>query len=201
MKILTLAVLAAAVLAHAAKPALMRVAGKVAKSSVKMTSGKKGPVFTEGRLTIIDEAGHTEEYRVDARTKVTCDGKRAAFAQSAVPGACDRVTRLLYDAGKRVHLLELKTALKADADDARGRPAVTGEVASTDVLAGKLSVRMGGGNMLDFTVGDATKIAREAKDKPAESIPFEAVKVGDRVEVHSKDWKTADEIHVRAPAP
>lgn len=205
-----LSVLAAAVASSAADapktpaakaaPALSRVAGKVLKSSTKMVSGKKGPVFTEGRLTILDEAGHTEEYAVDARTKVTCDGKKAAFATAAVPGACDRAARVLYDASKRVHVLELKTARKADADDAKGRANVSGEVAATDVLAGKVSVRLGGGTTLEFKTGDATRIVAEAEGKPAAPVALESLKVGDRVEVHSKDMKTADEIHVRAAA-
>lgn len=184
-----------------AAPALTRVAGKVVGSSAKTAAGKKGRVFVEGRLTILDDAGHTEEYLVDAKTKVTCDGKKASFQAAAVPGACDRVARLMYDAHKRAHVLELKTAVKADADDAQGgRPNVSGEVAVTDVLGGRISVRLGGGTTLDFKVGDATKITREAEGKPGDAMLFEAIKVGDRVEVRSRDWKTADEIHVRAPA-
>jgi len=181
-----------------AAPTLSRVAGKILKTSVKTAAGKKGQVFAEGRMTIVDEAGHTEEYLVDAKTKVTCDGKTAAFATSAVPGACDRAARILYDARKRVHILDLKTAPKADADDAKGRANVSGEIAVTDVIAGKISVRLGGGTTVDFKVGEATKISLEAEGKPSTAVSFESLKVGDRVEVHSKDWKTADEIHVRA---
>jgi hypothetical protein len=185
-----------------AAPVLSRTAGKILKSSTKTISGIKGPVMTAGRITILDDAGHQEEFAVDKRTRITCDGKKTAFLKSAVPGACDRAVKILYDLQtKRVSVLELRTAAKADADDAAGgRAAVSGEVAATDVLGGKISVRLGGGNTLDFAVGDGTKIVREAAGKPAAAIPLEAVKVGDRVEVHSKDWKTADEIHVRAPA-
>lgn len=182
-----------------AAPTLSRVAGKVLKSSVRTVPGKKGrQVFAEGRMTIMDDADHVEEYLVDAKTTVTCDGKKAAFAQAAVPGACDRAARVLYDAQKRVRVLELKTAPKAGADDAKGRPDVSGEIAVTDVLAGRISVRLGGGTTVDFKVGDATKISLEAEGKPSAPASFESLKVGDRVEVRSKDWKTADEIHVRA---
>lgn len=181
-----------------AAPTLSRAAGKILKSSVKTVAGKKGPVFAEGRMTLADDAGHVEEYLVDAKTAVTCDGKKAAFALAAVPGACDRAARVLYDASKRVRVLELKTAPKADADDAKGRPDVSGEIAVTDVIAGRISVRLGGGTTVDFKVGEATKIVSEAQDRAPAAVSFESLKVGDRVEVRSKDWKTADEIHVRA---
>jgi hypothetical protein len=182
-----------------AAPALSRTAGKVLKSSGK----KQGSALVDGRLSILDDAGHYEDFLVDAKTKVTCDGKTAPFLKAAVPGACDRAARVLYDLQtKRVAVLELKTALKADADAVKaGRSNASGEVAATDVLAGRISVRLGGGTTLDFKVGEATKITGEAAgDKPASAAAFESVKVGDRVEIFSKDWKTADEIRVRPAA-
>lgn len=181
--------------------ALSRTSGRIVKASVKMASGKKGPKVTEGQVTISDDAGHLEDFHVDARTRVTCDGKKAAFEKVAMPGVCDRAARVAYELEtKHVRVLELKSAVKADADEAQGRANVTGEVASTDVLAGSISVRLGGGTTLDFKVGPDTKVLAEAEGKPAEAVPFESVKVGDRVEVHSKNMKDADELHVRAPA-
>lgn len=80
-----------------------------------------------------------------------------------------------------------------------GSPTVTGEVANTDVIAGKISLRLKGGNMLDLAVGEKTKVWRETPDKPAVEITFEAVNVGDRAGVLTRDWSVADEIRVRAP--
>lgn len=164
--------------------------GKIVKSSPKT-----------GRLTIVDAAGHEEEFAVDARTRTTCDGKKATFAKAAAPGACETVTKLTYDPStKRVAVLTLATP-KKDADDAKpGRANASGEVATTDVLAGKIFVRMGGGATLEFKVVEATKILVEKDGAAPAAIPFEAVKVGDRVEVLSKDWKTADELHLHPAA-
>ncbi len=168
-------------------PALAAVSGRIIKSE---------PEGKGAKLTVADDAGHLEQYLVDARTKATCDGKKSAWT-AAAPGACDRIAKGRYaSTTKRFASLELKSALKADADDAKGRPAVAGEVAVTDVLGGKLAVRLGGGGNIEFKVVEATKVLREAKGKPSESVAFETLKVGDRVEVHSKDWKTADEIHI-----
>lgn len=195
MKTLALLLLAAAALGAAPAPA--KPAAK--KKAAPATSVARGRITAaeKGRLTLADDAGHLEQYLLDARTKTTCDGKKAAWEKAAVPGACERAVVTYESHTKRAVSLELKSALKADADDVKaGRAAVSGEVAVTDVIGGKLTVRMGGGSNLEFKVTDATKIVREAKDKPAEPIVLEAVKVGDRVEVHSKDWKTADEIHV-----
>lgn len=182
-----------------AAPTFSRTAGTVVKVSMKPGKGVK-----DGQFTLKDDAGHLEDFLVDAKTGVTCDGKRVSLASAAKPGACDRAVRVLYDSEtKRARVVDLKRAAKAakpGADDAAGRPNVSGEVASTDVIAGKISVRLGGGTTLDFKVGDATRVLIEAEGKPAAEGSFESIKVGDRVEVHSKDMKTADELHVRAPA-
>lgn len=191
MKTLSCLAIAALLCAAApAKPAATKAAPATSVARGRITAQDKG------RFTLSDDAGHLEQYLVDAKTKVTCDGKKADFKKAALPGACERAVVTYESHSKRALKLELRTAVKADADDAKGRAAVTGEVALTDVLAGKLTVRMGGGSNLEFKVTDATKIVREAKDKAAEPIGLESVKVGDRVEVHSKDWKTADEVHV-----
>ncbi|MBI3564557.1 MAG: hypothetical protein HY079_05100 [Elusimicrobia bacterium] len=184
-----------------AKPAAKKAAAATSVARGRVTSAEldKGSGKTKsGRLTLADDAGHLEQYLVDARTKTTCDGKKvASWEKQAMPGACERAVVTYESHTKRALTLELKSALKADADDVKaGRAAVNGEVAVTDALAGKVTVRMGGGSNLEFKVTDATKIVREAKGKPAEPIGLEAVKVGDRVEVHSRDWKTAEEIHV-----
>ncbi|MFI5347412.1 MAG: hypothetical protein ACHQ51_13645 [Elusimicrobiota bacterium] len=177
-----------------AAPALSRTAGKITKAVAAAGSGR-------GQITVLDDAGHLEDFLVDARTRITCDGLKSSWKKSSAPGVCDRAAKILYDpATKRAAVLELKSAMKADADDAKTRPNVSGEIAVTDVIAGNISVRLGGGSTVDFKVGDATKILSEAEGKAPAEVPFESLKVGDRVEVHSKDWKTADEIHVRPAA-
>lgn len=182
--------------APAPKPKAARASSR-ASGRIIPSAAKAG----EGRITVADDAGHVEEFQLDARTRTTCDGKAAAWKKAAVPGACERAAKILYDPStKRVSVLELKSALKADADDAKGRPTVSGEVAATDVIAGRISVRLGGGATVDFKVVEATKLVSEAEGTPSADVLFESIKVGDRVEVHSKDWKTADEIHVRAAA-
>lgn len=194
-----IALIVSLLLSGAASAAAAPAAPKKAAATLGTVSGKIVKAEADGKggkITITDDAGHLEQYFVGARTKTTCDGKKSSWTKAA-PGDCDRIVKGRYEwATKRFASLELESALKADADDAKGRPAVTGEVAVTDVLARKLTVRLGGGGNIDFKVGDATKVLRETKDKPAVPVAFESLKVGDRVEVHSKDWKTADEIHV-----
>lgn len=182
----TLVLLAAAALAAA--PAPSRTAGTVLKTEA-------------GRLTIIDDAGHTEQFRVTSKTRVICDGKKAAFPSAVSDTACSRAAKVLYNAQtKAVSVLELTTQ-KVDADDKKGRALVSGEIALTDVMTGKLSVRTAGGATVDFTVPDGAKIVREIAGGAAEPVAFESLKVGDPVEVLTKDSKTVQEIHVRAPAP
>ncbi len=162
---------------------LLLVTGQIVKTE---------PAGKGVKITITDGAGHLADYSADARTKTTCDGKTAAWDKDAVPGACDRVVKGRYEKrSKRLVSLELASALKADAAAAKTRATIAGEIAVVDVLTGKLSVRLGGGGNIDFKVGDATKVTRADKD-----APFESLKVGERVEVRSADWKTADEIRV-----
>lgn len=177
---------ASAAAPSARKPApLARASGRIAKAEA-------------GRLTLSDETGVLGEFILDAATKITCDGRKTA-AKAAAPGACDRALKVLYDAKtRRVRVLELSTTLKSDMNDAKTRPSVSGEIAATDVLAGTLSVRLGGGSTLPFKVGDAAKILRETEGKAPEPVPFESLKVGERVDVRSADWKSADEILVRS---
>ncbi|MDE2512055.1 MAG: hypothetical protein KGL74_13105 [Elusimicrobia bacterium] len=191
-------VLAAAPAAAApkSKPAPKAPSSRTSGRIIK-TDAEKGTA--NGRITVADDAGHIEQFRLDRRTRATCDGKKSAWLKAAVPDACDHAAKIVYNpATKRVSILELKTAAKKDADDSKTRPNVSGEIALTDVLAGTLSVRLGGGSTVDFKVGDATKIVAETEGQPPTPVAFESLKVGDRVEVHSKDWKTADEIHVRS---
>ncbi|MBI2387503.1 MAG: hypothetical protein HYV14_16055 [Elusimicrobia bacterium] len=179
------------------KPAPARTAGKVLKSQSKISPSADGPVFREGRLTLLDKAGRTEDLKVSPRTKVTLDGKPAKFQKAAVAGAL--VLKGLYDPNtKELSALDLKSGPKPEADAPGGAEAARGEVANTDVLKGVLTVRTGRQAIREFTVPETAKIVREAEGKPGEAIPFEALQVGDAVEVLSADGKAADEIHARA---
>jgi len=176
---------------------LSRTAGKVLKSDAKIAPSADGPVFREGRVTIFDRADHTEEFKATPRTKVTLDGKPAAFQRSAVPGAL--VRKALYNpATKELASLDLKSAPKPDADDYRLPGTVHGEVTNTDVLGGILSVRTADKAVRDYHASDATRILREEGGKPGVEIRIESLQIGDTVEVHSADGKTALEIHARA---
>lgn len=180
-----------------AKAPPSRTAGKIIQSQSKLAPSADGPVFREGRVTIFDKADHTEEFKATPRTKVTLDGKPAKFPKAAVIGAL--VLKALYDpATKELASLDLKSGPKPDTDDPKVAVTVHGEVANTDVIKGVLSVRSAGKSMRDFSVTDATKILREAEGKPAATISFETLQVGEALEVHSADGKTALEIHVRA---
>lgn len=204
MKI-TLALLIAASSAVAApapaeKSKPSRTSGKVLQAMVKASPSADGPVMSEGRLTMLDKAGHTEEFKVLPRTRVTLDGKPAKFQKAAAPGVL--VLRALYDTQTKVlSALDLKSAPlpKPDADDAAVKAdSVRGEIANTDVLKGTISVRVGRQSIRDFVVSDSAKIRREAGEKPGEAITLEALKIGDAVEVYSTDGKTAVEIHARS---
>lgn len=180
------------------KAALARTSGKILKAQSKLAPGSDGPSFRDGRVTIFDKADHTEEFKVTPKTKVTLDGKPAKFQKAAVTGAL--VLKGLYDPNtKELASLDLKSVPKpaADADDARSAGTVHGEVANTDVLKGVLSVRTADKSVREFSVPETAKIQRESAGKPAADILIEAIKVGDAVEVHSADGKTALEIHVR----
>jgi hypothetical protein len=180
-----------------AVPAAAAPAKKKARpvSPLNSTSGVIVSLETKHglHLTLQDGAGHLEHLALTRGTRVTRAGKKAGFKDLKTG---DRVTKAVYvPATKRV--VRMTVAAK-DADDARPADA-QGEVAGTDVLGGSISVRLGGGATMSFKVGDATKILREAAGAAPQPVALESVKVGERVEVRTKDWKTADEIHVRAP--
>ncbi|MCR4294734.1 MAG: hypothetical protein NUW21_04320 [Elusimicrobia bacterium] len=172
-----------ALTAAAAEAPLAKASGKVLKSQSKIAPSSGGPVFREGRLTIAGKRGD-EDYKATPRTKVTLDGKPAKFPKAAVAGAL--VLKALYDpATRELASLDLKSG------------PVLGEIANTDILTGALSVRSADKSLREFVVPENAKIRREADGK-AEAIPFEALEVGDAVEVFSADGKTAVEIHARA---
>lgn len=174
-----------------------RTSGKILQAQSKLAPSPDGPVFREGRVTIFDKAEHTEEFKITPKTKVTLDGKPAKFQNSSAVGTL--VLRGLYDPNtKELASLELKSGPKPDGDDAKYGGTLTGEVANTDVIKGVLSVRTAGKTVREYSVTDVTKIRREAKDTVGADIAFESVQVGESVEVHSMDGKTASEIHVRA---
>lgn len=187
----------AVLIALSASAAPSRTAGKVVKAQSKIAPSSDGPVFREGRVTILDKAEHVEEFKATPRTKVTLDGKPAKFPKAAVTGAI--VLKALYDpATKELASLDLKSGPRPDADDPKSAEPVRGEVANTDVLKGALTLRVGRQAIREFAVPETAKILREAEGKPAAAIPFEALQVGDAVEVFSADGKTALEIHARA---
>lgn len=189
----------AASAADAPKPkaALARIAGKILKAQSKLAPGSDGPEFREGRVTIFDKADHTEEYKVTPKTKVTLDGKPAKFQKAAAIGAL--VLKGLYDPNTKVlATLDLKSGPKLDADDSQLAGTVHGEITNTDVIKGLLSLRAADKSMRHFVVPETAKIRREAAGKPLEDVQIEALQVGDAVEVHSADGRTALEIHARA---
>ncbi|MBI4061744.1 MAG: hypothetical protein HY403_09965 [Elusimicrobia bacterium] len=73
---------------------------------------------------------------------------------------------------------------------------VTGEVANTDIFKGILSLRTGPNAVREFAVTEQTAI----EGTTGLPLAFETLKVGDAVEVHSKDGKSAAAVRVR-PAP
>ena len=168
-----------------------RLAGKVVKSSSKIAPGADGPVFREGRLTMTDKADRVEELKATPRTKVTLDGKPAQF-KAATPGTI--VLRALYDPNtKELAALDLKSVPRQEPPAAEAPGLTTGEVANTDVFKNTLSVRSGPQEVREFTLNDQTAI--EGKDgKP---LALEMIKIGDAVEVDSRDGKTAAAVHVR----
>lgn len=179
------------------KAELSRTAGKIIKVQAKIKPSPEGPVFHEGRVTLLDKADHVEEFKATPRTKVTLDGKPAKFQKAAVIGAL--VLKALYDpATKELASLDLKSGPRRDADDPAGPGTVTGEVAATDVFKNILTIRSSGGLVHEFTVPEKARLVREAEGKPAEAIGLEKLQVGDPVEVHSADGKAADEIHARS---
>jgi hypothetical protein len=111
--LLTLSASAAEAPKAKAKAKSSRTAGKVVQAMVKAAPSADGPVMSEGRLTLLDDADHTEEFKITPKTRVTLDGKPAKFQKAAAPGA--RATRVVYDPDtKVVTALDVKSAPKAE---------------------------------------------------------------------------------------
>ena len=191
-----LAALALCAVLAAPAAAARRPVSRLNATSGEIVKIEAGP----GHVTLRDGNGHLEDLAVVKRSKLLRLGRRARLKDLRVG---DYATKATYEpATKRVVVMTVAPAAKGaaakDADDSR--PAsVRGEVAGTDVINGSVSVSLAGGATKDFKVADATKIVRESPDAPNRAIPLEAVKVGDAVEIRSRDGKTADEIHVRSP--
>lgn len=187
----TVALLAALALPAAAAPAAKpsRTSGKVLQSKVRVEKGQ----VVEGRLVILDKAGHTEEFKVTPATKVTLDGAPSKFEAVAVPEA---PVEVVYDPrSKLASSVALKPAPKPDSDDPKGVPASRGALATVNPAQGLISVRVGGSER-PFAVPASAKVRLEkaGKSKPA---ALKDLAVGDEVEVFSRDGKTAVEVHAR----
>jgi hypothetical protein len=168
-----------------------RLAGIVLKSSSKISPGADGPVFREGRLTMADKADRSEELKANPKTKVTLDGKPSTF-KAATPGTL--IVRALYDPNTKVlTVLDLKSAPKETPFAEEPGGIVTGEIANTDVLKGTLSVRLGPQSNREYAVNEATSLV----GPDGKALSFEGLKIGDAVEVDSKDGKTAAVVRVR----
>lgn len=177
--------------ADAPKVRPTRLAGIVVKSSSKLAPGADGPVFREGRLTMADKADRSEELKANPKTKVTLDGKPAKFS-AATPGTL--ILRALYDPNTKIlTVLDLKSVPREPSPAADPAGVVTGEVANTDVLKGTVSVRLGPQSNREYVVNEQTTVVGQ----DGKSITFEAIKIGDAVEVDSKDGKTAAVVRVR----
>lgn len=177
--------------APAAKPAAKssRTSGKVLQSKVRVDQGR----VVEGRLIVLDKAGHTEEFKVTPATKVTLDGMPAKFEAVAVPEA---PVEVVYDPrSKLASSVALKPAPKPDSDDPKGVPASRGALATVNAAQGLISVRVGGMER-PFAVPASAKIRVEkaGKSRPA---ALKDLAAGDEVEVFSRDGKTAVEVHAR----
>ena len=187
-----------------AKHEVYRTAGKILQAQSKLSPSADGPKFREGRVTIFDKAEHSEEFKVTPKTKVTLDGKPAKFQNSSSVGTL--VIRALYDPNtKELSSIDLKAApktggdaSKTDGDDSKFGGSLAGEIANTDIVKGVVSVRTAAKTVREYSVTDVTKIRRELEGTPGEDIALESVKIGESVEVHSMDGKTASELHVRA---
>ena len=102
--------------------------------------------------------------------------------------------------GKATQTAAPKPAATAKAEEktAASPGRTTGEVANTDIFKNMLSMRTADKSMRDFTITEATKIVREVKGKPDAPIQFEAIQIGEPVELFSQDGKTASEVRVRS---
>ena len=177
--------------ADAPKVKPTRLAGIVVKSSSKIAPGADGPVFREGRLTMADKADRTEELKANPKTKVTLDGKPATF-KAATAGTL--IIRALYDPNtKLLTNLDLKSVPREPSPAAEQPGTVMGEVANTDVLKGTVSVRLGPQSNREYAVSEQTTVV----GPDGKALTFEAVKIGDAVEVESKDGKSASVVRVR----
>ena len=185
-----------ALLAVAPARAATRVSGTVLTADISPEDGA-------GNLVIVDKGGRTSSYGVAGTTHVTRDGKEVKFDNALIG---DMVVRAKYDPKTKVlTVLDLKSSgtekSAKKAASAKAEPSnVTGEVAFADAIKGALSVRLGAGRTRDFAVTDATKVLRVKAEGQMQEIGFENVAVGDSVEVHSTDGKTADSILVRPAA-
>lgn len=142
-------------------------------------------MFREGRLTMTGKGDLTEELKATPRTKITFDGKPAKF-KAAVPGSL--VLRAMYDPDtKEIYALDLKSG---PSDSAPG--VLTGEVAGTDVFRGTLSLRTGPHAEREFIVTEASAIS----GRDGKPLGLDALKVGDAVEVTSRDGKHATAVRV-----
>lgn len=182
-----------------AKAAPARPFGTVVKAASRISPGSDGPVFREGRLTILlDGTEVSEDFKATPRTKITLDGKPAKF-KAAAAGAV--VLRADADPKSReLRSLDLKSAPRPDdggavADNAYAPGPVNGEVANIDVLKGVLSLRTGRQTVRDLHVDERTRIAGES----GHALAFEAIKIGDGIDAQSADGRVATEILVRIP--
>jgi len=177
--------------AEAPKVRPTRLAGIVVKSSSKIAPGADGPVFREGRLTMADKADRSEELKANPKTKVTLDGKPSTF-KAATPGTL--IVRALYDPNTKVlSVLDLKSVPRDPPPAEEPGGVVTGEVADNDVLKGTISVRLGPQSNREYSVNEATSVV----GADGKALSFEAVRIGDAVELDSKDGKSASVVRVR----
>lgn len=179
------------------KAELSRTAGKITQASTKLAPSPDGPVFREGRVTLLDKADHLEEFKATPATKVTLDGKPGKFQKAAVIG--NLAVKALFDpATKELAVLEVRSLPrpKPDADDRAG--AIRGDVAATDVFKNVLTVRTPDGIAREFLVPASARLVRESEGRPGQPVGLESLSVGDAVEVFSADGKSADEVHARA---
>ncbi|MBI5246862.1 MAG: hypothetical protein HY923_06745 [Elusimicrobia bacterium] len=171
--------------------------GTVVKSSSKISPGADGPVFREGRVTIaLEKSGDEQEFKATPKTKITLDGKPAKF-KAALPGTA--VLRVTLDPKTRsLASLDLKSAPRAEQPASPGAAgSASGEVANTDVFKGVLSMRLGRQSIRDYAIKDTTRLVRVSGSQTT-PIGFDELRVGDAIEVNSKDGDVADEILVRA---